>query len=107
MPTDSSKSTRRSSRSRKSVDAFILSDINTRKSDHKAQVNVSDNREDSIVPKRKPRSDDTSEILSNLPSVMSTLAYIMQCITLCEQRSIEWHFQKVIYIILLKNLWTL
>ena len=49
IPTDSSKSTRRSSRSQKSVDAFISFDINTRKSNHKAQVDVSDNRGDSIA----------------------------------------------------------
>jgi hypothetical protein len=67
MPTDSSKSTRRSSRSRKSVDAFVLSDINSRKSNHKAQVDVSDNRGDSIVPKRKPRSDDTREKIIKSP----------------------------------------
>ena len=32
MPIDSSKFQRRSSRARKSVDTFILSDVNTRKS---------------------------------------------------------------------------
>jgi len=67
MPTDSPKSTRRSSRSRKKVDAFISSDINTRKSNHKAQVDVSDNRGDSIVPKRKRRSDDTREKIIKSP----------------------------------------
>ena len=67
MLTDSPKSSRRSSRSRKNVDAFILSDINTQKSNHKAQVDVSDNRGDSIVPKRKRRSDDTREKIIKSP----------------------------------------
>ena len=49
MPTDSSKFQRRSSRARKSVDTFILSYVNTQKSNHNAQIDVSDEREDSIV----------------------------------------------------------
>ena len=87
MLIDSSKSERRSSRSRKSVDAFILSDVNTRKSNHKAQVDVSDNRGDSIALKNHHQSIQGGK-LSNISSIMSTLAYTMQCITLCEQRSI-------------------
>ena len=92
---DSSKSKRRSSRSRKSVDTFILSDVNTRKSNHNYQVDISDYCGDYIALENSP-SVDTRGKLSNLPSVMSTLAHTMQCITLCEERSIESHFQKVI-----------
>ena len=44
MPIDSSKTKHQSSQSRKLVDSFILSDVNTRKSNHNAQVDVSDNR---------------------------------------------------------------
>ena len=72
---------------RKRVDTFILSDVNTQKSNPKAQIDVSDEREDSIALEKSP-SVDEKEIFVNLLSVMSTLVYIMQCLTLCEQRSI-------------------
>ena len=56
MPIDSSKFQRRSSRARKSVDSVILSDENTQNWNHNAQIDVSDERGDSIVLKNHHQS---------------------------------------------------
>ena len=44
MAIDSSKVQRWSSRARKSVSTFILSDVNAHKSNHNVQIDVSDER---------------------------------------------------------------
>ena len=78
MPIDSSKSKGRSSRSRKSVDAFILSDVNTRKSNHNAQVDVSDNRGDSIALEKSPSVDTRGKIIkSSVRNEYTCLYYAM------------------------------
>jgi len=51
-------------------------------------MDVSGERGDSIALEKSP-SVDKREKLSNLQSIMSILAYSIQCTTLCEHRSIE------------------
>ena len=53
---DSSKFQRRSSRVRKSVDTFILFDVNTQKSNPNTQMDDSDEREDSFALKNHHQS---------------------------------------------------
>jgi len=88
------------SRARKSLDTFILSDVNIQ---NRIIMLKSMLRADSATLEKSPSADE-KENLSNLPSAMSTLAYIIQCINLCEQRNIAWHFQKITWYIHLKNL---
>ena len=52
----------RSSRARKSVDTFILPDVNTWKSNHNAQIDVSDERENSITLEKSPSVDERGKI---------------------------------------------
>jgi len=78
MPLDSSMFQRLSSRVRKIADTFILSDINTQKSNQKAQM-VSDEHWNFLSLKTHHQSMKGIK-LSNLSSVMFIRAYIMQCI---------------------------
>ena len=52
----------RSSRAWKSVDTFILPDVNTWKSNHNAQINDSDQRGDSIAVEKSPLVDEREKI---------------------------------------------
>ena len=58
---------RRSSRVRKSVETFILSDVNAQKSNPNAQMDDSDEREDSFALKNHHQSM-TGGKMSNLQS---------------------------------------
>ena len=57
------------------------------KSNPNTQMDDSDERGDCLSPLKNHHQSIKGEKLSNLQSVMSTLAYIMQC-----ERSIEWPF---------------
>jgi len=70
-----------SSRVQKSVDFLILSNINTLKSNPKAQMDVSDELGDFFVLEKSPSVDERVK-LSDLPSLMSARTYTMQCTTL-------------------------
>jgi len=50
-------------RARKSVDDFMLSDVNIQKSNHNAQIDVSDGLEDSIVLENSPSVDEREKIV--------------------------------------------
>ena len=67
MPIDSSKSQRHSSRVRKTVDTFILSDVNTQKSKPKTQVDDSDEHGDSFARIKKSKKVDEREKIVKSP----------------------------------------
>ena len=67
MPIDSSKSQRHSSRVRKTVDTFILSDVNTQKSKPTTQVDDSDEHGDSFARIKKSKKVDEREKIVKSP----------------------------------------
>ena len=73
--TDSSKFQRRPSCARKSVDTFILSDVNAQKSKPTTLIHVSDKRGDLFAPENHQQSHEKEQ---------SLIANIMQCLTLCD-----------------------
>jgi len=66
--------------------------LDTYKSNPNVRIDVSTEREEKSPVNR-----------GKLPSIMNTVAHIMQCLTLYEQRSIEWTFRKVTWAIHLKH----
>ena len=92
MPIASSKFQRFSSRVRKTIDTLILSATEIKS----WCSNGSFRWAWGLFRLEKSPLVDEREKLSNLQSVMNALAYIMQCTTHCEHRSIEWPFRKVI-----------
>ena len=80
---DSSKSQRLTSRVwEKTVDTFILSDVNAQKSNPNTQMDDLPMSMGTRSPLKNQHQSIKGGKMSNLQSVMSILAYIMQCITL-------------------------
>jgi len=65
MPLDSCIFQRRSSRARKNVDNFILSDVNTQKSTHNAQIDVFDFDRRTDEREKSPSVDERENIVKS------------------------------------------